>query len=372
MPTVPETSETLSIIVNKAVEKAGRRVERNIGGKPVLGPRILPTGKECTVTHYWKAIFPKTVTSASRNRDVRDKTREEQLAAFAENWDIDLSQNGFEKAAAKALGTVVEDEAFSQLAGNIVYVVSDDGYQTLLYDEVFNEELIEEMGRAFKRRLRCNSRSIEVFREEARRFLAASDDSDEEGKRKRTIAYFLLSALLGPGQYVDCFDPADQALRAGETPRYRHNGAHAPAGAAKSLLLQEVSFSNGSYTGYTLRRDQYLFPVGDPVFIGREIPAGEHGIILPSTLERVSRRHVRITYNGNGSWTVQDLDSTYGTLVLLYRNDRVSPILIGDGDRESSEVRIGDVIALGPSFNKDKGGFYPDAESGIAFLVSAE
>ena len=69
---------------------------------------------------------------------------------------------------------------------------------------------------------------------------------------------------------------------------------------------------------------------------------------------------------------MQDLDSTYGTLVLLYRNDRVSPILIGDGDRESSEVRIGDVIALGPSFNKDKGGFYPDAELGIAFLVSAE
>ena len=43
------------------------------------------------------------------------------------------------------------------------------------------------------------------------------------------------------------------------------------------------------------------------------------------------------------------------------------------GNRESSEVRIGDVIAVGaPLFNKDKGGFYPDAELGIAFLVSAE
>ena len=82
--------------------------------------------------------------------------------------------------------------------------------------------------------LRCNSRSIEVFREEARRFLAASDDSDEEGKRKRTIAYFLLSALLGPGQYVDCFDPAEPSAQS------RGNSPLPPQWRARSRWCREI------------------------------------------------------------------------------------------------------------------------------------
>ena len=179
MPTVPEPPKRFrSSLTKRSKKPAGAWSETSEGNRPRTEDPA-----------HRKRVHGHTLLEGDlpQNRDQRVKeqrrsrqTREEQLAAFAENWDIDLSQNGFEKAAAKALGTVVEDEAFSQLAGNIVYVVSDDGYQTLLYDEVFNEELIEEMGRAFKRRLRCNSRSIEVFREEARRFLAASDDSDEE------------------------------------------------------------------------------------------------------------------------------------------------------------------------------------------------
>lgn len=381
----------MNMPLNLIIEEIRKRGKRVVDGyrendKSPTGFEFELGSKDAnTVFEYWHPLFPSVVRDDQRVSKAKQVSRRDQLALFCKGWDIKAEDvGGIVEKLEEVVGT---SEAFATVY-KLDYEVADNKYDIYgaysLFKGVFNRELVKAMVKIFKEE-GLSDANIQLFSEEASRFLD-SGSSDRIGLRKRTMVYFLLCALVGPGLYAQYFPVRNESLLPGDTPglSQRYLASDASPEPIRSLILHEVRFKPHSLCDYDLvgaRRYQFAID-SESVKIGRAVPSDNRSVPIPDTSPyfdgvslAVSRHHADISYVGNGAWKVEDRGSTNGTMI-VYRDAGKAPVVMngpgmGGGSAEAY-VEVGDIIALAPRYDDKEACFYPDSIEGMAFLVYSE
>lgn len=357
-----------------------------------VGRQVDPGLEHNLVWEYYADLFPRKVTSPSSARPSNiPPTKEGCLQLF-------IAQSGLKEGCSlKEVSEKLKSILTSQQRGvpHAFAQLLDDRYveRDLFFHAAITEGLVDEICRMFAddgdARLK-----IQLFRENALYLLERANSGWDKGYSEKTVRFLLLSLLAGPGNYMDLI-LAPEEIPLNETPADNFVDGPSDSAAPHPWALYPVYFHDRSWAIRSLTGDAYTFNPGDTVTIGREPQRNGKAITIPHihplTGERVSvsREHVRISCSNSNIWTIEDLNSTNGTVVTrlstlpsdktrIHLNQQfLQPTAAGGGEatdrgKNKATARAGDIIALAPQrahTSANETWFYPNTESGFAFLI---
>ena len=340
---------------------------------------------------YWESLFPRALrvkAKPSKATHLSQKAPLELLGIFADEWRSSEDLVDF-VAAADAVRTASDDEgrraalaplrasvgdgeAYQQFGlavrraltqttvsfadgslANLVIGSAIKGHSGARFGLLFEDDFVERLGEQIAGSGEYPAQDgydLAGFVEDYHRICGAKVQGGEVERQQvvALLALCVMACLVGPGRHagalgyqlatprVDTLTPLDL-----DSPDEGHD--------VQRFRLQPIVMNGFDVFAY--RTDNDLpgveFCRGDEVRIGRPADGSagwlEQGVAVRLSCPSVSRMHAKLSYLEGRGWVIEDLGSSYGTLLIRAHSAR-NEFLRGG----AAPLRSGDLVFLAP------------------------